>query len=266
MPSAEDSRMALHRTLPAENGTYSNPGRLFQDHVATDCSEKVPLFLTSVDPDSKPAEQIISIPGPPWILCGEAVCAFTLVDVRQAASLVPERLHVITVMPGKTLGVIYLASYGAGSVVSHGWKTGFWISCIAVDNAHAVAGGREIWGLRKMHAVFDWSLSDAGVITVNVDGSLKCSFTGRTPGICVPVSLSVPVMTESAGQLLQFHGRLAARAGIARGKLDIQGAGAFTGTDLMHIGMMLHLRGMQLVSKAPKFIGVASGCCMPVPD
>src|SRR5690348_3769306 len=100
-------------------------------------------------------------PPAPWRLSGVSIQALQLVDSSVARELVPAGLRIVTVWPGKTLGVLYCASYEPPSVlryhelllapalVATGGRIGFWISHIYVDDPASQAGGREIWGLPK---------------------------------------------------------------------------------------------------------------------
>ncbi len=115
----------------------------------------------------------------PWTLKGYAISTVHLVDVDKVRSLIPSELNIISVLPGKTLSVVYLSYYGSGSVleyselivapalVSYQAKFGGWVSHIYVDNPDSVAGGREIWGLPKEMAEFTWE--DNKRVTVRQD-------------------------------------------------------------------------------------------------
>ncbi len=58
-------------------------------------------------------------PPPPWTLKGGALQTLHLVDIQKVRPFVPPELHVVPILPGKTLGVVYLANYGAGSVLTY---------------------------------------------------------------------------------------------------------------------------------------------------
>src|SRR6185437_1146643 len=115
--------------------------------------------------DSTPHEPY---PPAPWRLRGHSIQALRLIDSSIARDHVPAGLRVVTVWPGKTLAVLYCASYEPPSVlryhelvvapalVAAGGRIGFWISRIYVDDAISQAGGRGIWGLPKELASFTW--------------------------------------------------------------------------------------------------------------
>lgn len=126
----------------------------------------------------------MTYPQPPWALQGHTLVTLQLVDVAQARSLVPPELEIVSVWPGKTVGGVYIASYGLGSVLEYNelivvaaltrcaGKFGTWISHIYVDNPNSVAGGREIWGLPKELAQFTWEQGPR--VRVHQGGQLLC--------------------------------------------------------------------------------------------
>src|SRR5919199_4290949 len=107
-------------------------------------------------------------PAPPWTLQGYALQTLQLIDVERVRPLIPPEFDIVSVLPGKTIGGVYLSYYGSGSVleyselivaagmVRYSGKIGGWISHIYVDNPDSVAGGRNIWGLPKELAEFTW--------------------------------------------------------------------------------------------------------------
>lgn len=111
----------------------------------------------------------MSYPAAPWQLYGTSVQSLHLIDSAIAQALVPNDFEIVSVLPGKTLGSVYLSDYTANStlqyhelivapaLVRHAGKIGAWISHIYVDNLDSVAGGRNIWGLPKEMAEFAWS-------------------------------------------------------------------------------------------------------------
>ena len=107
-------------------------------------------------------------PPAPWTLQGYALQTLQLIDIERVRPLIPPEFDIVSVLPGKTLGGVYLSSYGSGSVleyselivnaaiVHYSGKSGGWVSHLYVDSADSVAGGREIWGLPKELAEFTW--------------------------------------------------------------------------------------------------------------
>jgi acetoacetate decarboxylase len=118
----------------------------------------------------------MSYPATPWYLEGYAVQTLHLVDINHIRHLIPSQFQIISVFPGKTIGGLYLSKYAANSVleyselivipglVSYRGKIGGWVSHIYVDNLDSIAAGREIWGLPKEFADFDWQVDRRVVV------------------------------------------------------------------------------------------------------
>jgi acetoacetate decarboxylase len=129
---------------------------------------------------------IVSYPPAPWKAKGFVVQTLRLIDVEKVRRFVPSELEIVSVLPGKTLGSVYIADYGPGSALEYnelivapaltrrGRTIRFWISHIYVDNRDSMAGGREIWGLPKEIAQFNWS-QDRREIEIRQEGRLLCS-------------------------------------------------------------------------------------------
>jgi hypothetical protein len=176
-------------------------------------------------------EGLSPLPPAPWVLRGRALAVLRWVDVDLAQALVPDGMHIVPLLPGRTLSVLLCAHYGAGSTVeydelivspglvrSHA-RIAAWISGIWVDDGTSRAAGRSIWGLPKEFASFDW-IGDAGAVHVRSgDGTMTCNLQANAgenrPGW--PVPFAAPVWGRR-GRLLTFlvHGH--ARIRSARGR------------------------------------------------
>ncbi len=145
----------------------------------------------------------MAYPSAPWTLRGYAVQSLQPLEVDQVRSKVPAELEIVSLWPGKTVGGIYVASYGIGSVLTYnelivvsaltrsGSQLGIWISHIYVDNPDSVAGGREIWDLPKELALFDWSSSRHPGVVVRQGDRVLCSLQSQwqMPGVKLPISM-----------------------------------------------------------------------------
>jgi hypothetical protein len=132
----------------------------------------------------------MSYPPAPWHLQGFSLQTLHLLDVDRVRASIPAELKIISIFPGKTLGGIYVASYGAGStleynelivvsaLVDRAGQVGSWISHICVDHPESIAGGREIWGLPKQMAQFNWD-DNQGQVQVRQDDQLLCTLKRR---------------------------------------------------------------------------------------
>jgi acetoacetate decarboxylase len=156
-------------------------------------------------------------PAAPWHLQGFSLQSLHLLDVERVRGAIPPELKIISVFPGKTLGGVYVASYGAGSILQYNelivvsagvhraGQVGGWISHIYVDHPESVAGGREIWGLPKQMAQFTWN-HDASRVSVTQDNQLLCVLKRQWQLPGWQQSFTVPVFSRLDAKLQRFEG------------------------------------------------------------
>ncbi|MEG4571225.1 acetoacetate decarboxylase family protein [Microcoleus sp. N3A4] len=213
-------------------------------------------------------------PPAPWNLQGYAVQTLQLVDVARVRPLVPSELEIVSLLPGKTLGGIYISSYGLGSVmeynelivvsaiVNYAGKWGAWISHIYVDNPNSVAGGREIWGLPKELATFSWEGSDSVKaaplgyrVTVRQENCQLCSLNYTQQSLALPLSLSGKFFSANRSNLLLFKGEFGSRIGLIRGQLEVAEESPFASLNLGQPLLTLGCEDMRLIAGAPEVVG-----------
>ena len=168
-------------------------------------------------------------PPPPWHLRGQAWLNIQLIPIDRIQHLVPPAARIVAVLPGRTLGGIYLARYGPGSTLEYselivfcglarrGWRLGGWVSHIYVDSPRSVAGGRAIWGLPKQLAIFDWS-DDC---IVRAHGLTVARATGASARGGLPIVGLMPAFGVLAGRPVHFTGRMAGAARISPTAFEI---------------------------------------------
>ncbi|MEO6862565.1 MAG: acetoacetate decarboxylase family protein [Microcoleus sp.] len=213
-------------------------------------------------------------PPAPWNLQGYAVQTLQLIDVALVRPLVPSELEIVSVLPGKTLGGVYISSYGLGSVMeynelivvsaiaNYAGKWGAWISHIYVDNPNSVAGGREIWGLPKELAQFSWEGSDSVKVaplgyrvTVSQANRQLCSLNYSKQSLALPVSFSGNVFSASSSNLLLFKGEFNSRIGLIKGELEIPEDSHFANLNLSQPLLTVGCEDMRLIAGAPEVVG-----------
>jgi acetoacetate decarboxylase len=197
----------------------------------------------------------VTYPSAPWTLRGRSTQALFLVDVDIASLFVPKEVDVVSVLPGKTLGGIYLARYGAGSVLEYNElivvpalarfasRRGFWVSHIYVDDPDSVQGGRELWGLPKELAVFD--LADDGPdwsASVRLEDRLLCTFATqrgrlRWPQVLPLATLSIREPTTVLRTRARLDGRLHLASGRVRVPTESPFSGIWSGSPLVTVQM-----------------------------
>ncbi len=213
-------------------------------------------------------------PPAPWKLQGYAIATLQLIDVARVRPLVPSELEIISVFPGKTLGGIYISSYGLGSVMeynelivvsaiaNYAGKWGAWTSHIYVDNPNSVAGGREIWGLPKEIAEFSWEGSDSikasslGYrVTVGQGNCQLCSLSYSQQTWALPLSLSGNVFSANISNLLFFKGEFQSRTSLIRGELEIPQYSPLVSLNLDRPWLTIACEDLRLIANAPEIVG-----------
>ncbi|MEG4111250.1 MULTISPECIES: acetoacetate decarboxylase family protein [unclassified Microcoleus] len=213
-------------------------------------------------------------PPAPWNLQGYAVQTLQLVDVARVRSLVPSELEIVSILPGKTLGGIYISSYGLGSVMeynelivvsaiaNYAGKWGAWISHIYVDNPKSVAGGREIWRLPKELAQFSWERSGSVKaaplgyrVTVSQGKRQLCSLSYTQQSLALPLSLSGNVFSADRRNLLLFKGDFKSRIGLIKGELEISEESLFAHLNLYQPLLTVACEDLRLIAGAPQIMG-----------
>jgi acetoacetate decarboxylase len=112
--------------------------------------------------------QVASYPPMPWHLVTRGTTLVTLhrVDIRRARALVPPGISIVPLLPGWTIGGLFLAEYGPGSdlryneliavgaTVWHERKLCAWVTHLYVDSHASVEGGQRLLGAPKHFAPF----------------------------------------------------------------------------------------------------------------
>ena len=203
-------------------------------------------------------------PQAPWTLQGYAIQTLHLVNIDQVRPLIPLELEIISVWPGKTLASVYLSNYGSGSVleyselivapavVNYQSKIGGWISHIYVDNADSVAGGREIWGLPKELAEFNWKQGKH--VTVHQGNRKLCSLNYNQQSLAWRQWLSASAFGAKGADLLIFPAEFESVLGLIGSKLEISPESPFSGIDLGQPWLTVRCEQMSLRIDAPKVV------------
>jgi len=218
----------------------------------------------------------MTYPPAPWKLQGFACQTLQPVDAVQARSLVPAELTVISVWPGKTVGGVYLATYGSGSaleyhelivvaaLVSYAGQVGCWISHIYVDNPDSVEGGREVWGLPKELAEFIWEQGQQSRIVVRQAERQLCTLSYNQPAWGWRQGFTVPGFSALGTKLLLFQGQANARIGLTSTQLVVPRESPFATLDLGQPWLGFSCEGLNLVVPAPQVVAQSARCQRPV--
>jgi hypothetical protein len=215
----------------------------------------------------------MAYPKTPWTLQGYALLTSQLIDVERVRLFIPPEFEIVSVLPGKTVGGVYVSNYTSGSVleyselivnagmVRYSGKVGGWVSHIYVDNADSVAGGREIWGLPKELAEFTWEKSNHATsgydncLTVRQGGQTLCRLSYNQPSFGLQLPLSGDVFSTLSDSILLFKSKFESRVGVVGSKLEIPELSPFASLGLDRPWLTFYLEGLHLGVDAPEIAG-----------
>lgn len=216
----------------------------------------------------------MTYPKAPWTLQGYALQTCQLLDAKRVRPFIPPQLELVCVLPGKTVGGIYVSHYGTGSVleyseliviaglVSYSGQMGGWISHIYVDNADSVAGGRNIWGLPKEGAEFTWekntsaNLAFKNRLLVSQGERTLCQFSYNPPNFELPLSLSANAFSTKSDSIVLFKSHFECRLSLMAAQLQIPSESSFAKLGLEHPWLTLSLNQLRLVVSSPETVGL----------
>lgn len=210
-------------------------------------------------------------PAAPWTLYGHALFTLNLLDIDRVRPFIPSEFKIVSVLPGKTLGGVYLSQYQGDSVLQYNelivtpamvncaGKTGSWISHIYVDHPDSVAGGREIWGLPKEMAEFTWEAAEKSRVTVRQGEQLLCSLTYGSPFSLWKQSFSGQSFGGLETNVLLFKGETHLRPGLVSAQLDVSLSSPFAALQLGQPWLTIDAQELQLRVDAPEVVGQFKG-------
>jgi acetoacetate decarboxylase len=210
----------------------------------------------------------MSYPPAPWHLDGNALLSVHAIDLATAKEFVPIDLEIVSVLPGKTVGALYLSVYEADStlqyhelivvpaLVRYRGKIGAWISHIYVDNPDSVAGGINIWELPKELADFTWN--DREVTVAQGDRAL-CQVRYDRFGLPLTpwgnIALSGDVFGGLAADILMFRGDVKGSLKWIPFDLNIPAESPFSTVNMGHPWFSIQCDRLQLTANAPTIVG-----------
>lgn len=208
----------------------------------------------------------MTYPPAPWQLNGSALLTLHWVDVDRVRPLIPPELEIITLWPGKTIGGLYVASYGSGSTLNYSEliviggltryvnQVGSWITHIYVDNPDSVAGGREIWGLPKELAQFSWDAAKQSVQVYQDEQHLcQVSANWKTPGL--PLPLGAASFSVLRSDLLCFETKNKSSLHGVGASVQIPATSPFSSLNLSQPWLGVAFGPLDIEVDAPRVVG-----------
>lgn len=218
----------------------------------------------------------MNYPPPPWNLKGYAIQTLNLLDIerlRSASALsgspqvIPSELEIVSVLPGKTLGGIYLSVYESGSLLQYNelivvagltryrHQIGAWISHIYVDNETSVAGGKEIWELPKEMAEFTWK---QGEVTVKQGDILLCNLKYNKDWYHLATwwqqKFTANAFSGLNTDLLLFNNSFSSKLSLLSGQLTIPQNSPFHSLNLGQPWLTIKMENLDLLAGKPEAI------------
>jgi hypothetical protein len=175
----------------------------------------------------------VAHPPPPWHLFGELIIVPALVRPR-------------------ALGGVLLANYTSGTLVyrelivfSHATRRGMVVSHIYVDDEQSLSGGREIWGLPKELAEFEYAPTR---FTARQNGATLLEASIRRRSGKLPLVIPAPIVSPAGATL----GYARIKAAPALVTLDVPAASPFAALGLSGTRPALAGDDMALTMPAPR--------------
>lgn len=206
-------------------------------------------------------------PPAPWNLKGYAIQTLNLLDIERSRQVIPSELKIVSVLPGKTLGGIYLSVYESDSLLQYNElivvagltryqnQLGAWISHIYVDNEVSVAGGREIWQLPKEIANFSWR---SGEIEVKQKDNPLCTLKFKRnwyhPAIGWQQKFTANAFSGLNTDLLLFKNTFSSKLSLLSGQLYIPQDSPFANLNLGQPWLSVKMDNLDLIAGKPKTI------------
>ncbi len=204
-------------------------------------------------------------PAAPWRLRGWAVQTMHMVNIDAIRPNVPKDLRIVRIGPRHTLGCVYLAKYGSGSVLEYHemivlpaltWgagRLGFWVSHIYVDLPASMAGGREVWNLPKELADFSVDDGEHGRrVTVRQDETTLATFDYQPRRSGVPMMLPLPAFGTLNGSPRFFVGQARNRLNMTKTHVEIPPESPFANLGVGRSFLGLNYANLNLLAAAPK--------------
>lgn len=208
----------------------------------------------------------MSYPNAPWNLKGYGYQTVHLINTAEASKYIPKALEIVSVLPGKTIGGVFMAKYEAGStlvyseliviagLVKGAGKIGTWISHIYVDNPDSIAGGREIWGLPKEYAEFFWEPTEQGGVVVRRGDHLLCDFSHGWQFNLWQMSGQSSTFSQRASELLLFDAKAVGNIALVGSRLNMPASSPFAPLIDSQPIVAVKAEGLDITVEAPRAI------------
>ena len=171
-------------------------------------------------------------PGEVWLPVGDKahLMMIHLIDIKCVKEFIPKELQIVPVLPGKTLGLVFMTSMGpestlpyhefiiAPALIKAKKKKGFFVTHIFVDNEKSQIGGKNDFGLDKQPAEFrwNWEHGKSGTISVAESNTKIITIKYEKQFLKLPLRLSGGVFSILQDKLIWCNNIFKAKFGFTK--------------------------------------------------
>ena len=171
---------------------------------------------------------------PPSRLQNLCITIFYLIPTRQVRPFVPQPLKISEVAPGYTVGGLYAARYGKGSLgsmsefgvlpayVRYGDKKGFFMHHFCADHETPRGGAKNVWGIELGSAGFAWEMGEKWIgLELSSGGETVIKLKIKPIINEMPFSASFPFLCIKGNNVVFFKNQYASNIGLSSSKVTI---------------------------------------------
>ena len=202
-----------------------------------------------------------------WQLVGEKkqIVMAHLFDIEKVRQFVPPELQIVSALPGKTLGHVFLGCFGSGSTIEYHELAispatvkanrfkGFWISHQFVDSEKSLEGGRKSLGLPKEMMEIRWQGDESGNVDILQEGHsiLKINYKKSFPG-SIRFDLKVYIVSMLDNMFIHYGNKLNANWSFCKTEYEFPPE-SLLADDLKKMGLgkpLIALCGINMIGEA----------------
>ena len=177
----------------------------------------------------------MAYPPLPWKMQMPGVMLQTLqlIDIEVARRSIPAEFEIVSVLPGKTIGGIYIGEYGPGSdleynelgafsgYVRYSGRTGIWVAKMYVDSEPSMQMAHELLGLPKEMATFEWESGERNRVTVRQSDQQICTINYGRQRYFWRQNLKVAAFSVLDREVVHFRNEFNMRWGLTRADISV---------------------------------------------
>jgi|GEM_PF-3903707 len=160
-----------------------------------------------------------------------------LLRAEEVEPMVPDPLEVVRVLPGRTLGGLFVSRFDLGTdaaynelgfvpaLTRHRGTLGFFVERVFVDNPLVMGGLFDATGIERRSASFRWDAA-RGSVEVSTESGLVCAVRWDSrPFFLMRSQFSLPALGIANGRVVEFDGNLSGQIGFVRVDVHLPSGG-----------------------------------------